>query len=226
MLHRLREAFLLVSLSALTAFSSEMEIEHDLSSLRDDPRWAAALARNERDLVAAEKSLRAPELRRELLAIQRVDQELRRKWIATEDPKLRLEVRAADERSTARLKQIIALHGWPGKRLVGEDGASAAWILAQHADLDLAFQKQCLELMAPLVASGEVDGINYAYLHDRIAIAEGRPQRYGTQFSGDTNEPLPVEDAARLDELRASVGLSSIAVYRLRMVQTYGPPQK
>lgn len=196
---------------------------YELAALVSDPRWEALRARNLRDQAAAEKSLGAPELRRELLAMELADQDAREKWIAADYPReLGLEVQALDQKHTARLAQIIERHGWPKHSLVGEDGASAAWLLAQHADLEPAFQKRCLALMEPLIALGEVDGADYAYLFDRVAIAEERPQRYGSQFHVDTHEPLPLEDEARVDELRASVGLTSLAVYRLRMQQAYG----
>jgi hypothetical protein len=29
--------------------------------------------------------------------------------------------------------EILDTYGWPGKRLVGDDGAEAAWMLALHA---------------------------------------------------------------------------------------------
>ena len=31
-----------------------------------------------------------------------------------------------------RFVQILDGHGWPGRNLVGEDGAEAAWLLALH----------------------------------------------------------------------------------------------
>jgi len=65
-------------------------------------------------------------------------------------------VQASDRKTTARMKEIVAKHGWPGKRLIGEDGANAAWLLVQHADANLVFQKQCLALMKPLVDAGDV----------------------------------------------------------------------
>jgi hypothetical protein len=33
---------------------------------------------------------------------------------------------------TARLRAIVSQYGWPGRSLVGEDGADAAWLLLQH----------------------------------------------------------------------------------------------
>ena len=43
-----------------------------------------------------------------------------------------------DRTHNARMTQVLAEHGWPGWQLVGSDGAFAAWVLVQHADLDLS----------------------------------------------------------------------------------------
>jgi hypothetical protein len=50
-------------------------------------------------------------------------------------------MRDADGENLPWLKGVIAAHGWPGASLVGTDGAHAAWLLAQHADADPAFQR-------------------------------------------------------------------------------------
>jgi hypothetical protein len=36
---------------------------------------------------------------------------------------------------------ILSTRGWPGWTLAGEDGAAAAWLLAQHADGDPVRQR-------------------------------------------------------------------------------------
>ncbi|GAB2489130.1 hypothetical protein GCM10027266_01000 [Arenimonas alkanexedens] len=77
----------------------------------------------------------------------------------------------------SRLKRIIKENGWPGRSLVGDDGAQAAWLIVQHSDHDPVFQREVLELLQPLVSSGDVKASEYAYLWDRIHS----PQRYGTQ---------------------------------------------
>ena len=60
--------------------------------------------------------------------------------------------------------------------------ARKAWLLVQHADADVKFQRRCLDLMARL-PKGEVSISNLAYLTDRVLLAEGKKQLYGTQFT-------------------------------------------
>ena len=114
---------------------------------------------------------------------------------------------AFDLESTALLQEIIAAHGWPSRSLVGEDGATAAWLLAQHSP-DLAFQR---EVLALLTVSDEADPRHAAFLHDRICIREGRAQRFGTQLRPD-GQPFGLE-AGDVDERRATVGLEPLAEY-------------
>ncbi len=92
---------------------------------------------------------RNEELRRELLNRVKEDQDARNEVLKAgsgETPAFR-KMSAIDRKNTARMKEILDKHGWPGKRLVGDDGAHAAWLLVQHADLDREFQKRCLKLL-------------------------------------------------------------------------------
>jgi hypothetical protein len=53
-----------------------------------------------------------------------------------------------------------------------------------------------------------------AYLEDRIALFEGRPQRFGTQTVDDPRDgrsrPWALADPEHIGELRASVGLEPL----------------
>jgi hypothetical protein len=110
----------------------------------------------------------------------------------------------------------VAAHGWFPISTWGEAAGRAAWLLVQHADNDPGFQREVLARMEPLVASKEIEPSNYALLFDRVARAEGKPQRYGSQ--GECTGPgvwvaADTEDPAGLDRRRASVGLPSMAIY-------------
>lgn len=103
-----------------------------------------------------------PELRGELLRMKDADQAVRDLPLTTEGEERVLS--AVDAVHTARLKAIVAARGWPTLARVGEDAADAAWLLAQHADKDPAFQRSVAEAMEPLVATGRVRAFSYVYL--------------------------------------------------------------
>jgi hypothetical protein len=190
-----------------------------------------SLARGQQP-VSDNAPVRNPALRQELLDMRRADQASR---IATlqslkkqgikfgdssqlNDPKIKQIIeseakksRQLDEQHVRRLKQIIDEHGWPGNSLVGRDGADAAWLIVQHADFDLPFQKRCLELLEAAPAK-EGEPKNIAYLTDRVLVNENKPQRYGTQL-GDNFTPRPMEDPENVDQRRAKIGLPSLAEY-------------
>ena len=180
-----------------------IERDADLTPLHADPRWPALLARIAERRATAQAAVAEPALRETLLAMERDDQAAR----ATDDAPTEI----VDARTTEALKAIVAKHGWPGKRLVGKDGAHAAWLIVTHSR-DLAFQRQCLEMLEIAVAQGEAQAVEHAYLSDRVAVNAGKPQRWGTQFDAD-NKPYPIEDAAHVDERRKAIGLSTLADY-------------
>ena len=134
----------------------------------------------------------------------------------------------SDQQNTRRLQEILEKHGWPTNTLVGGDGAHAAFVIVQHADADLKFQRKCLDLMRK-VPRDEVWQLDVAYLTDRVLVAEGKKQVYGTQFinSGGKLEPHPLEDPSSVNKRRAEVGLPPLAEYVKGLEALYGrSPQK
>ena len=124
-------------------------------------------------------------------------------------------MREADGENLPWLKEVVAARGWPGASLVGADGAHAAWLLAQHADADPAFQRRCLDLMAVAVEAGEATMREFAYLTDRVLLAEGRPQVYGTQVArrGGAWQARNLRDPEGVDLRRETAGLGPLAEY-------------
>ena len=184
-----------------------------------------------------------PEVRAQLLDWRAKDQAGRMKLIAfmreapageTASPEmaeqrreLALEVMEIDREATAYLKVVVDELGWPTRTMVGVDGASAAWILAQHADRDPEFQARALELMRPLGAQGEAAPDEFALLTDRVLLARGETQVYGKQFAPDEDgvrRPRPVEEPEGLNERRRSMGLDSIEKYARSLGRSYGQP--
>jgi len=199
-----------------------IEKDTDLASLHGDPRWAKVIEGVKANVTKFDASIKEPALRKELLALRDEDQAAREAAIKAgfKDTAAMERMKAIDTKSTTRMKEVIAKHGWPGKSLVGEDGANTAWLLVQHADADPAFQKQCLALLEKAYKAGEASERDYAYLFDRVAVAEGKPQRYGTQFKD--GKPQPIEDEANVDARRKAIGLGTMAEYAKDMERMYG----
>ena len=107
------------------------------------------------------------------------------------------------------LRRLIAEHGWPNEELAGQDGAEAAWLVAQHSISEPEFMRSCRDLLALEARAGKVPRWQYAYLYDRIQVSENKLQRFGTQFDLTPEGPVvcPVEEPDRLDENRRAVGL-------------------
>ena len=150
------------------------------------------------------------------------DQRVRQGFGSQMEPEKVARMQAVDAKHTVRMKAIIVEHGWPGRSLVGEDGAHAAWLLVQHADA--SFMAQCLPLMEHAVSAGEASAKDYAYLLDRVRMNQGKPQVYGTQFTSGADGKLllyPVEDAEHVDERRRAVGLQSMAEYERKIREVY-----
>ena len=136
------------------------------------------------------------------------DQSARRAMTSGEDGGLEDLVKA-DLDNSRWLTGVLDDHGWLGRNLVGDDGARAACLLAQHADQDPVFQRQCLDLVSKAVAEGEASPAHLAYLTDRVQLKDLGYQTYGTRYqaAAGTWGLQPVSEPESLEERRLSVGL-------------------
>jgi hypothetical protein len=166
-------------------------------------------------------------LRDQLLVRAAADQEMRQRFQdASIDPEaqrvLAERTLATDADNSRWLKQVVAVHGWPGRGLVGPEGAEAAYLLAQHAP-DPSFQRRCLALLEQAVAAGEAEPVQLAHLTDRVRVGAGQPQLFGTQGcprpfgSTDPIVPAPVDDETLVDQRRAALGLPSMQEHFRRL---------
>ena len=106
--------------------------------------------------------------------------------------------------------EILDTYGWPGKSLVGDDGAEAAWMLALHTMPDPQVLRRCLRLLQAAAAAGEAEPSQVPFLVDRVSLIERNVQVYGTticrQADGNFGPPL-LEDPDHVDARRRAVGL-------------------
>ncbi len=124
---------------------------------------------------------------------------------------------AVDAANSLRIREILEEHGWPGWSMVGEDGSLAAWVVIQHADRQLDLQELGLRYLQGAVDAGDASAGDLAYLVDRVRVAKGQPQVYGTQLGagpdGELIPQTPIENGANVDARRAEAGLGTLEEY-------------
>ena len=159
-------------------------------------------------------------LRQVLLRLHAADQEGRERVMNGTDEE-RAAIRAADLARADTVRQIVARYGWPIKSMVGSEGASAAWIIAQH---DSALAIEAFEHMKA-APRGEVSPSDLAMLIDRTRTNAGQSQIYGSQLKGKDGlfEFYPIEDLDGLAERRAEAGLMPLPLYVCLMIKYTGP---
>ncbi len=119
-----------------------------------------------------------------------------------------------DRANTAELKRLLVVHGWPRRDDVGAEADDAAWLIVQHADLDLPFQKKVLVILDTARRDGGTAPKHYAYLYDRVASNERRPQLYGTQgqcVRAGLWEPNLIEKPEGVEARRREMGMMTLA---------------
>lgn len=115
---------------------------------------------------------------------------------------------ALDERLMAELLTMVPPEGWFLKSVYGDRAANAAFLIVQHSGLE--HWRRFVPILEPLVATGEINGSQYGLMYDRLAINEGRLQRYGTQVTCKAGKFVVdwdnIEDPANADARRAALG--------------------
>jgi len=120
--------------------------------------------------------------------------------------------------NTKKMEGVIARFGWPTISLVGAKGSKNAWLIVQHSDGNLRFQKKCLQLMLAKAKKNPKDIIpmQIAFLTDRILTNEKKTQKFGTQFYWNKKGEFtywPIRDIRNVDERRATYGIGPLAEY-------------
>ena len=120
----------------------------------------------------------------------------------------------ADADNTAFLKTILPADGWFRISREGYSATIDGWVVVQHSP-DRAFMREVLARMEPLMAERDVDGQTYALLFDRVAVFEGRRQRFGTQGACENGKIaiLAIEEPDAVEARRKELGMLSLTDY-------------
>lgn len=153
-----------------------LQADSSLQPLHNDSQWAALVARATRLASRRDTALRS-----ELLSLGQLDQRNRdsigavvgRSGMGSPDAEAaNRALAAADAPLQARLRAIVSARGWPGRGLVGDDAAHAAWLLLQHSDS--AYQRKMLPVIRARVLRGDVRAADGALLEDRVRMNQGK----------------------------------------------------
>ena len=136
------------------------------------------------------------------------------------------QMKAIDEKHYPRLLEIYQKYGWPTISLVGKEAAGNYWLLVQHQGFE--FQKMVLPAMERAVTQGEASKAHYAELYDRVMVAEGKPQHWGTQVKCKDGKAVPydVDDPTNLDQRRTELNLWPERDYLKMFCQTSDVSEK
>jgi hypothetical protein len=123
------------------------------------------------------------------------------------------EMKELHNKNAKVLSDIIVIIGYPTIDKVGKEANEAAWLVIQHSIGQPEFMKKSAELLKSAGDENKADPKSLAYLTDRIAVLEGKPQLYGTQFDWDKHgnlSPNLFDDLNKVNERRKSIGLNTI----------------
>lgn len=130
-----------------------------------------------------------------------------------------------DSINLLKVSKILDQHGWPGTETVGSKGATAIFLVIQHADLQT--QEKYLPLLKEAVKKGRVSPTYQAYLEDRMQLRQNKKQIYGTQLEVDPktgkNRLLPLLDPKNVDKRREAVGLGPLEEYLEQFGMVWNP---
>ncbi|KAF2326401.1 DUF6624 domain-containing protein [Flavobacterium ginsenosidimutans] len=179
-----------------------------------------------------EKKLKLPELRKQINAMGIADQKIRYWKIQTSDPallnELQQKINDLDFKNLSTAKEILKTNGWPKISEIGKDGAHNFWLIVQHADQDILFQKAALHEMDKLKGTKELDMENYAFLYDRVQCNLNYKQVYGTQVNwtqnGEASSFRGIIKENEADKRRNEFGLLPLKIYALNYGFKYTIP--
>lgn len=150
-----------------------------------------------------------------ILELKNADLNLREKLIKSKQLSegYNQEMEKLHNQNAKTLAEIIEVIGYPTIDKVGKEANEAAWLIIQHSIGQPDFMRKCAAELKTAVNENKSDAIHLAYLTDRIAVFEDKPQLYGTQFDWDETGkliPNPYDDLAKVNERRKAIGLITL----------------
>ena len=147
--------------------------------------------------------------------IQEIEIEKKYGWDSQECRNIWKKIHYTDSINIVKVEEIVDKYGWLGPEIIGEQGNKTLFLVIQHADIKT--QERYLPVLKEAVKEGRAKASYMALLEDRILLAQGKKQIYGSQLEMDmkTNKYIlsPMIDPDNVDKRRAKVGLKPLSEY-------------
>ncbi|MBB3807182.1 hypothetical protein FHT03_003378 [Xanthomonas arboricola] len=182
--------------------------------------WQVALpgqgvATDSKALQSGHQSMNAS-YREQLLALADADQKIREQIRGAVTPQqlqanqgaakeVAMRLVASQRENQVALSALMDKFGFPDIASVGQDGAHAGFLVAQHST-DREFRDAFLQKMQAASERGSYSTADLALFVDRNLVMSGKPQRYGTQRKAD-GSLFELENPAQLRQRRIEAGL-------------------
>ena len=220
----------LLCLFCALSLSVTMSAQNDRTSSAADNSHPAAweiAAQNRRDeLVQKNGTGTDLPLQKQLLKMRDEDQAVRGfvhgQHTSNMTKEMIAKLPATDQRLTQALKQIVTEKGWPTIPHVGIEASNGAMLILTHS-ADHAWQRALLPTLEQSAEADKIDASTLALVVDKQLVADGKLQRYGSQFKFINGKMAmyAVEDPAHLDARRAKALLPPLNVYKQMLAQIY-----
>ncbi len=219
-----KKAFKWLNLAIDKGFANiaEIQIDGDLTALHSEKEWKETIDHLQQKLDVLEVNYDKP-LQKELLAIYTEDQAIRYEFmkiykangltVTRQVDSIGKVMNRKDSINVIKVMKILDEKGWVGADVVGSQANQTLYLVIQHADLK--YQQKYLPMMREAVKKGNAKSRNLAYLEDRVALAQGGKQIYGSQIwthpVTKKNFIAPLEDPDNVDKRRREVGLGPLS---------------
>jgi hypothetical protein len=215
-------AFANLERSIKAGYSYNIALDRDFDGLNEDKRWQALLDKIKERKDNAEAKMNKP-LKNILDSIHMEDQQGRLQIDrvakdyghgSKEMTALWKRINAKDSTNLIVVEDILKKYGWLGTDVIGGTGNMTLFLVIQHSNLKT--QEKYLPMMREAVKKGNAEASSLALLEDRVALGQGKKQKYGSQISMDENNKYyvqPLEDPDNVDVRRAEVGLEPLSEY-------------
>ncbi|MBN2663422.1 MAG: hypothetical protein JXR68_07205 [Bacteroidales bacterium] len=124
-------------------------------------------------------------------------------------------INKTDSVNLSIVTHFLDKYGWVGSKDIGAKSNLALFLVIQHSNLQT--QLKYYKMLKKAVRKGNADKMDFAYLDDRIAVRQGKPQKYGTQLILDTVKNVyyvfPLKNPDKVDKWRKKIGIPPMQTY-------------